>query len=123
MGNANRDLLVVFARNENKNVEGWILETHDNPKGWKSEVIKNKLGFRIVQNCEVTLNDVEVKEEHKLPKAKNFQTGANVILKHSRPLVCWLVTGICVGVYDNAIQYTRNRSQFGKPVAGRTYLI
>lgn len=51
MGNANRDLLVVFAKNEDKKVEGWILETHDNPKGWKSEVIKNKLGFRIVQNC------------------------------------------------------------------------
>ena len=73
MGNANRDLLVVFAKNEKKDVEGFILETHNNPRGWKSEVIKNKLGLRIVQNCHVTLNDVVVTEQHKLILAKNFQ--------------------------------------------------
>ncbi|MCB0371262.1 MAG: hypothetical protein KDD45_18055 [Bdellovibrionales bacterium] len=83
------------------------METHNNPKGWTSEVIKNKLGLRIVQNCHVQLNDVEVGEEHKLPVAKNFQTGANVVLKHSRPIVCWIATGVCLGIYDNAIKYTR----------------
>jgi alkylation response protein AidB-like acyl-CoA dehydrogenase len=60
MGNANKDLLVVFAKNEKKDVEGYILETYSNPKGWKSEPIKNKLGMRIVQNCHVTLNNVEI---------------------------------------------------------------
>lgn len=120
MGNANRDLLVVFAKNSKKDVEGYILETHSNPKGWSSETIKNKLGLRIVQNCHVELKDVEVKEEHKLPVAKNFQSGANQVLKHSRPLVCWIAVGISIGVYDNAIKYTRERKQFGKPVAGTT---
>ena len=33
MGNANRDLLVVFAKNEQKNVEAYLLETSGNPEG------------------------------------------------------------------------------------------
>ena len=36
MGNANRDLLVVFAKNEQKKVEAYLLETSNNPKGFKS---------------------------------------------------------------------------------------
>jgi glutaryl-CoA dehydrogenase len=76
------------------------------------------LGLRVVQNCHVELKDVEVGEEHKLPVAKNFQSGANVVLKHSRPVVCWNAVGVCLGVYDNAIKYTTQRHQFGKPVAG-----
>jgi alkylation response protein AidB-like acyl-CoA dehydrogenase len=95
-----------------------VLETHTNPKGWKSDVIKNKFGLRIVQNCNITLADVSVKEEHKLPLAKDFQHGTNKILKHSRPLVCWVAVGVCIGVYDTAIKYTRDRKQFGKSIAG-----
>jgi acyl-CoA oxidase len=61
---------------------------------------------------------VEVKEEHKLPLAKNFQQGTNVILRHSRPAVNWTAIGVCIGVYDNAIKYTRERKQFGRSIAG-----
>ena len=57
MGNANRDLLVVFAKNEQKNVEAFLLETSNNPKGFKSEVIRNKLGMRAIENCNVELTD------------------------------------------------------------------
>lgn len=118
MGNSNKDLLIVYAKNEKKDVEAFILETHSNPKGWTSEPLKNKIGLRPVQNCHVELDNVKVGEEHKLPLAKNFQTGANVVLKHSRPIVCWNAVGVCIGVYDNAIKYTTARHQFGKPVAG-----
>ena len=114
--------MIVYARNENKDVEGWILETYKNPKGWTADPLKNKLGLRVVQNCHVGLDNVEVKEEHKLPGAKNFQTGTNVVLKHSRPIVCWNAVGVCLGVYDNAIQYVTQRHQFGKPVAGMIIL-
>lgn len=82
-------------------------------------MIKNKLGLRVVQNCNITLTDVQVGEEHKLPGATDFQNGTNRILKHSRPIVCWIAVGVAVGVYDNAIKYTRERKQFGKPIAGK----
>lgn len=64
------------------------------------------------------MKDVHVGEEHKLPAAKDFQSGTNKILKHSRPIVCWIAVGVCIGAYDNAIKYARERVQFGKPIAG-----
>jgi alkylation response protein AidB-like acyl-CoA dehydrogenase len=50
--------------------------------------------------------------------ATDFQAGTNKILKHSRPVVCWIAVGICIGVYDSVIKYTRERKQFGKSIAG-----
>ena len=79
--------------------------------------------MRIVQNCHTTLKDVFVEEEHKLVKAKDFQSGANIVLGHSRPVVCWNALGICLGVYDHAIKYVMERKQFGRPVAGNLWII
>ncbi len=86
-------------------------------------MIKHKLPLRIVQNCHITLNNVVVDESQKLPKATDFSKGANVILKHSRVLVCWVAAGICMGVYDNAIKYASERRQFGQPISGNPLLI
>lgn len=83
-----------------------------------SQVIKYKLPLRIVQNCHITLNNVVVSAEQKLPKATDFSNGTNVVLKHSRIYVCWVAAGIAMGVYDNAIKYVSNRRQFGQPISG-----
>jgi len=47
IGNGNRDLLIVWARNvENKKVEAFIVDMKS--QGVTTEVIKNKLAMRIV---------------------------------------------------------------------------
>lgn len=74
--------------------------------------------MRSVQNCHITFDNVKVPESSKLPKATNFATGTNVILKHSRVFVCWVAAGISIGVYDAAIKYVTQRKQFGQPIAG-----
>lgn len=83
-----------------------------------SQVIKYKLPLRIVQNCHITFNNVVVSAEQRLPKANDFASGTNIILKHSRIFVCWVAAGIAMGVYDNAIKYVSNRKQFGHPISG-----
>lgn len=97
---------------ENKNVSGLT-----------SQVIKYKLPLRIVQNCHITLNNVIVSADQKLPKATDFGTGVNVILRHSRIFVCWVAAGIAMGVYDNAIKYVSNRKQFGQQISGKLFFI
>lgn len=60
IGNGNRDLLVVWARNnENNNVEAFIVE-NKKVTGLTSEVIKYKLPLRVVQNCHITFNNMIV---------------------------------------------------------------
>jgi hypothetical protein len=49
--------------------------------------------------------------------------GTNTVLKHSRVFVCWVVAGVCMGVYDNAIKYVSERRQFGQPISGNCFLI
>lgn len=119
IGNGNRDLLIVWAKNtENKKVEGFIVE-NKNVEGLTSQVIKYKLPLRIVQNCHITLDNVIVSASQKLPKATDFTTGTTVVLKHSRIHVCWIAAGIAMGVYDNAIRFISNRKQFGQPISGK----
>jgi alkylation response protein AidB-like acyl-CoA dehydrogenase len=76
-----------------------------------------------VQNCHITLNNVVVSADQKLPKATDFGNGVNVILRHSRIFVCWVAAGIAMGVYDNAIKYVSNRKQFGQQISGTLLLI
>lgn len=87
-----------------------------------SQVIKYKLPLRVVQNCHITLNNVVVSAEQKLPKAQDFATGVNVILRHSRIFVCWVAAGLCIGTYDNVIKYISSRKQFGQPISGKNLL-
>lgn len=71
IGNGNKDILVVWARNqENKKVEAFIVEMQW--KGITSNVIKNKLALRIVQNCDITFENVFIPDANKLPKAQDF---------------------------------------------------
>lgn len=79
--------------------------------------------MRVVQNCHITLHNVLVKEDRKLPKAKDFASGTNVVLKHSRVYVCWVAVGIALGVYDNAIKYASHRKQFGGPITSNLSLM
>jgi acyl-CoA oxidase len=121
IGNGNRDLLIIWAKNtENKKVEGYIVE-NKNVTGLTSIPIKYKLPLRIVQNCNITLNNVVVSGEQKLPKATDWVAGTNVVLKHSRIYVCWVAAGIAMGVYDNAIRYISNRKQFGQQISGMSF--
>lgn len=118
IGNGNRDMLVVWAKNtENKNVEAYIVE-NKKVTGLTSQVIKHKIPLRVVQNCHITFDNVIVDESQKIPKAINFAKGTNVILQHSRVFVCWIAVGIAMGSYDAAIKYVSERKQFGQSISG-----
>ena len=79
IGNGNKDIMVVWAKDldNHKNTEAFIVDLTS--KGIKIEVIKNKLALRIVQNCDVTFENVFIPDDCKLPKAKTFADTNNVI--------------------------------------------
>jgi len=111
IGNGNRDMIVCWARNtETKNIQGFIINMKS--PGVRSEVIKNKLSLRIVQNCDITFDNVFVPDEDVLAHAKDFSSTGEVLL-HSRVCVCAMATGIALGIYDNCVKYLNNRNQFG----------
>lgn len=116
LGNANRDMVIVWAKNEDsKKVEGFIVPTKS--PGVKIDVIKHKLAMRCLQNCQVTYDKVFVPEDNRLPKADKGFGSVNEVLEHSRIFVAWNTVGVALGVYDNVIKYVNQRNQFGVKIS------
>lgn len=116
IGNATfADVIIIWARDlDDGEVKGFIVE-NGNP-GFSVEKIKGKMALRIVQNGLITLKDCLVTEENRLQNANSFKDTAKV-LRMTRAGVAWMATGCARGAYESALSYTRERKQFGKPIA------
>ncbi|HFK5570537.1 TPA: acyl-CoA dehydrogenase family protein [Elizabethkingia meningoseptica] len=116
IGNATfADVIIIWARDlDDGEVKGFIVD-NGNP-GFSVEKIKGKMALRIVQNGLITLKDCLVTEENRLQNANSFKDTAKV-LRMTRAGVAWMATGCARGAYESALNYTRERKQFGKPIA------
>lgn len=112
------DFIVVWARNaaEDNKIQGFVV--NKGMKGLTTTKIENKYSLRVVQNADITLDNVFVPDRNRLAKGKDFTTGTNVVLESSRLVVAWMVGGLAVGAYEAALKYCLNRKQFGRPIAG-----
>ncbi len=109
------DITIIWARDlDDQQVKGFIVRK-ENP-GFAVEKIKGKMALRIVQNGLITLTNCEVPEADRLPNANSFKDTAKV-LQMTRAGVAWMAVGCARGAYENALEYTLQREQFGKPIA------
>ncbi|MGG5172275.1 acyl-CoA dehydrogenase family protein [Pseudarthrobacter sp. J1738] len=109
------DFALVWARDEaDGEVKGFIVES-DRP-GYKATKIEHKIGLRIMQNADITLDEVRIPAGNLLPGATDFSQ-ANSLLRDSRAWVGWQAAGIQLGAFDIARAYSLERQQFGKPLA------
>jgi glutaryl-CoA dehydrogenase len=116
IGNATfADVTVIWARDLDDNqVKGFLVRK--GTPGFVAEKIKGKMALRIVQNALITLTDCVVQEKDRLQNANSFKDTAKV-LQMTRAGVAWMAVGCARGAYENALDYTRQRKQFGKPIA------
>lgn len=109
------DITIIWARDlDDGQVKGFIVRK-ENP-GFAVEKIKGKMALRIVQNGLITLTDCVVPESDRLQNANSFKDTAKV-LQMTRAGVAWMAVGCARGAYENALDYTRKREQFGKAIA------
>ena len=110
------DVSIIWARDVADNqVKGFIVENKSTP-GFSVEKIEHKIALKVVQNGLITLKDCRVSEENRLQEGKSFRDTARV-LRMTRYAVGWMATGCQAGAYENALSYTQQREQFGKPIA------
>lgn len=116
IGNATfADVIIIWAEDEeDKQVKGFLVRK-DTP-GMEVAKMEDKMALRVVQNGIITLRDCEVEETDRLQNANSFKDTANV-LRMTRAGVAWLAVGCARGAYEAALAYTRERKQFGKPIA------
>ncbi|MBW8706448.1 Acyl-CoA dehydrogenase [Streptomyces sp. MBT84] len=115
IGNATfADLVVVWARDvETDHVLGFVVEK-DTP-GFTATKIEHKMALRIVQNADIVLDGCRVPETNRLQNANTFKDTAQ-ILRKTRSGVAWQAVGVMFGAYEIALQYAKEREQFGRPI-------
>ncbi len=108
------DVIVVWARDTaDGKVKGFLIEK--GTSGYHAEKIEGKGSLRAVWQAEITLTDVRVPEENRLPEARSFKDTGRV-LAGTRNAVAWGALGHATAAYDIAVSYAGQRHQFGKPL-------
>lgn len=116
IGNATfSDITIIWAKSaEDGQVKGFIVPT--STPGYTATKIENKQSLRIVQNADITLDNVVVPESLRLQNANSFRETA-AVLRLTRAEVAWAAVGNSIGAYEAALKYAGERIQFGKPIA------
>ncbi|ROS53044.1 acyl-CoA dehydrogenase family protein [Frigoribacterium sp. PhB24] len=116
IGNATfSDITIIWAKSaEDGQVKGFIVPT--DTEGYTATKIEDKQSLRIVQNADITLENVRVPESHRLQQADSFRSTA-AVLRLTRAEVAWAAVGNSIGAYEAALAYANERVQFGKPIA------
>ncbi len=108
------DVVVVWARDTaDKQVKGFLVEKGS--PGYDARRIDGKGSLRAVWQAEITLTDLRVPEENRLPGARTFKDAGRV-LAGTRNAVAWGALGHATAAYDVAAAYCAQRTQFGKPL-------
>jgi glutaryl-CoA dehydrogenase len=115
IGNATfSDITIIWAKDlADGQVKGFIVPT--STPGYHATKIEGKVSLRMVQNADITLEDVVVPESHRLQNANSFRDTA-AVLRLTRAEVAWAAVGTAVGAYEAALTYAGERVQFGKTI-------
>ncbi len=85
--------------------------------GYSAQEIHGKLGLRSSDTAEISLDDVEVPEDALLGEIGDGFKIAMSSLDNGRYSVAAGCVGICDGCIDSSVAYSKERKQFGVPIA------
>lgn len=87
------------------------------PKGFTVGKHENKMGQRASNTVTLTFEDVKVPVANRIGQEGEGFMLAMATLDNSRPLTASIATGIARAAMEHAIDYSKQRQQFGKPIA------
>ncbi len=108
------DLLLVWARDEEGVIRGFLLER--GMKGIETPRIEGKFALRASITGMILLDDVEVPERNLLPGISGLK-GPFGCLNRARYGIAWGAMGAAEFCWHRAREYVLERRQFGRPLA------
>ena len=109
------DIAVVWAKNEQGDIKGLIVER--GMEGFSTPETHNKWSLRASATGELVFDNVKVPKENILPNVKGLK-GPLSCLNQARFGIAWGALGAAMDCYDTALRYSKERIQFGKPIGG-----
>jgi glutaryl-CoA dehydrogenase len=109
------DIAVVWAKNDEGKIRGIIVER--GMEGFTTPETHDKWSLRASATGELVFDNVKVPKENLLPNVEGLK-GPLGCLNSARYGIAWGVIGAAMDCYDSALRYSKERVQFGKPIAG-----
>jgi glutaryl-CoA dehydrogenase len=109
------DIAVVWAKNDDGKIRGIIVER--GMEGFTTPETHDKWSLRASATGELVFDNVKVPKENLLPNIEGLK-GPLSCLNSARYGIAWGVIGAAMDCYDSALRYSKERVQFGKPIAG-----
>lgn len=109
------DIAVVWAKNDAGKIRGIIVER--GMEGFTTPETHDKWSLRASATGELVFDNVKVPKENLLPNVEGLK-GPLGCLNSARYGIAWGVIGAAMDCYDSALRYSKERIQFGKPIAG-----
>ena len=108
------DVAVVWAKNEEGRIHGLIVER--GMEGFTTPETHGKWSLLASNTGELVFDNVKVPKENLLPGKSGL--GAPLgCLDSARYGIAWGAIGAALDCYDSALRYSKERQQFGKPIA------
>jgi glutaryl-CoA dehydrogenase len=107
------DVAVVWARTD-EGVRGFLVPR--GTPGFTAPEIHRKLSLRASVTSELVLDDVRLPADAMLPEADSLR-GPLSCLNEARYGIVWGAVGAARACFEAALDYSRERIQFGKPIA------
>lgn len=107
-------IAVIWAQTD-EGVRGFLVPT--DADGFVATPIAPKLSMRASIQCDITLTDVRVPAEARLPDARGLRAPFSC-LNEARYGIGWGVIGAARDSYATALSYAKTRVQFNQPIAG-----
>jgi glutaryl-CoA dehydrogenase len=109
------DIAVVWAKDEEGKIRGLIVER--GMEGFTTPATHNKWSLRASATGELVFDHVKIPKENLLPNVAGIK-GPLGCLNQARYGIAWGALGAAMDCYDTALRYTKEREQFGRPIAG-----
>ncbi len=107
-------LAIVWARTEG-GIRGFLVEK--GTRGYQAHDIHHKLSMRASVTSELILEDCRIPADHELPGAQGLK-GPLACLNEARFGIVWGTIGAAIACYQSALDYSRTRIQFDRPIGG-----
>ncbi len=106
---------VVWAHNENNEIQGIIVER--GMEGFSTPTTHGKWSLRASATGELVFDNVKVPKANILPNVKGLKGPLGCLTK-ARFGIAWGTIGAAMDCYQTALEYSKERVQFGKPIGG-----
>ena len=112
------DLAIVWAKvdsNDASSIKGFIVEK--GTKGFSAYDVEGKFSLRASVTSGLVFEDVRVPAENMLEGSGGLRSPL-MCLNSARYGIAWGAIGSAIATYNAALNYAKERIQFGKPIAG-----